>query len=57
MKKRQTEQLDRFKKKAREVGTDMSKKEFRHVLGKILKAKPKPEKVSSSSPSKEVPPS
>lgn len=50
MKKRQTKQIDRFKKAAREAGTDMGKKEFNRVLGKILKAKPKPGKSRPSKP-------
>ena len=48
MKKRQTEQINRFKKAAREAGADMGKKEFSRVLGKILKPKPKPDKSRPS---------
>ena len=38
-------QIQRFKKAARETGTDMSKKEFSRMLGKIARAgKPSPKK-------------
>ena len=56
-KPKKIDELRKFKEAAREAGANMGKKEFGRVLGKIVKAKPKPEKVSSSSPSKEVPPS
>lgn len=37
-------QLDKFKQAARELETDDDPKRFKERLGKLVKAKPKPEK-------------
>ena len=49
MKPKKTDQLERFKQAARESGANMGKREFSRLLGKIAKAKPKPERKKSSS--------
>ena len=36
------EQMKRFKKAAREAGTDMTKEEFARVIGGLAKPKPQP---------------
>ena len=49
-KKQQTNQRQRFIDAARASGASMNKKEFSRVLGKIVKAKPKPGKTRSEKP-------